>query len=167
MLRYDFKMFSADGLPDALENTADKSITNQGDVRSNGVVAVFRDQETADAVTSSPPIVRLFLEEAGFGLTPAAIENTEDDVLPADMNMRRRLVEQVTLALSNRALKKALARAAKDSEFDVAAFIAAVVSKEPSSAANKTEEFKCQSPVMPRRPYQLRGKGIKSRMRPC
>ncbi|MCK0095434.1 hypothetical protein MWU60_07610 [Yoonia sp. F2084L] len=160
-------MFSADCSQDALENTADRSVTNQGEVRSNAVVAVFRDQETADAVTSSPPIVRLFLEEAGFGLTPATIENAEDYVPPADMSMRRTLVEQVTLALSNRALKKALARAAKDSEFDVAAFIAAVVSKEPSDAASKSEEFKRKSPVMPRRPYQLRGKGIKSRMRPC
>lgn len=172
MLRYDFEMFCANTSPvqDGLSVTG--ALAAHGKSKSNAVIAFFRDQQTADAVTSSPPIVRLFLEEAGFGLSPSGADTAEndssdDDAAVADFTMRRTLVEQVTIALSNRALKKALARAAKHSEFDVAAFIAVVVSKDPPEASYNADETTLPASVTPRRPYQLRGKGLKSRLRPC
>ena len=162
MLRYDFEMFPANRLAGTAAFRADSAVTSQGTARSKTVVALFRDKQTTDAVTSAPPIVRLFLEEAGFELSDADIDETDEKTTKTDAEMRRALVEQLSAALSNRALKKALARAADQSEFDVAAFISAVVSKEPLTRDNATPS----APVTPRRPCQLRGKGIKSRARP-
>lgn len=162
MLRYDFEMFPADRLAGTAGFRAESGMTSQGQARSKSVVALFRDKQTADAVTASPPIVRLFLEEAGFELSQAEIEDSDEAHEATDEDMRRALVEQLSAALSNRALKKALARAADESEFDIAAFVAAVVSKDAPA-------HDCASPaapVTPRRPYQLRGNGIKSRARP-
>lgn len=162
MLRYDFEMFPANRLAGTAEFRAESGITSQGQARSKTVVALFRDKQTADAVTSAPPIVRLFLEEAGFELSDTDIDEADERTNNSDTEMRRALVEQLSAALSNRALKKALARAADESEFDVAAFIAAVVSKEPPTH----DKAAPSAPVTPRRPCQLRGNGIKSRARP-
>jgi len=162
VLRYDFEMFPADRRAGTAGARVGSGMTCQGQSRSKSVVALFRDKQTADAVTAAPPIVRLFLEEAGFELSAADINGTKDDDGGSDAEMRRALVEQLSAALSNRALKKALARAADESEFDVAAFIAAVVSKEQPTY----DEAAPSAPVTPRRPFELRGKGIKSRARP-
>lgn len=141
-----------------------KGITSQGHARSNKVVAFFRDPTTTDVVTSAPPIVRLFLEEAGFELSDAEIAKIADADAPCDKVLRRGLAAQLTAALSNRALKKALARAAPQTEFDVAAFIAAVVSKnapdlQPEGAAP-------QSKITPRSPSELRKASCRNRERP-
>ena len=164
MLRYDFEMFPVDNAPCSAGLSAGKGLTSQGQARSNTVVAFFRDPHTTDVVTAAPPIVRLFLEEAGFELSES--DCCDDDLrsIDSDDDLRRALASQLTAALSNRALKKALARAAHESEFDVAAFISAVVSKEapcevPANAAPT-------SPVTPRRPNQLRTGGMNGRARP-
>ncbi|MEL7180528.1 MAG: hypothetical protein AAFN63_11920 [Pseudomonadota bacterium] len=154
MLRYDFEMYPVDDAPCASGVGVDRRLTNHGQARSNTVVAFFRDPETNNVVTSAPPIVRLFLEEAGFELSDT--EQLEADNAPAqsDDDLRRALATQLTAALSNRALKKALARAADQSEFDVAAFIAAVVSKKPQHGGLEDAAPHCT--VIPRRPSQLR-----------
>lgn len=164
VLRYDFEMFSVDSAPCASGLGSGKSLTSQGQARSNTVVAFFRDPHTADVVTSAPPIVRLFLEEAGFELSEAELQKSEAEAAESDSHLRRALAAQLTAALSNRALKKALMRAADESEFDVAAFISAVVSKNAPQAVPEDAAQQCT--VIPRRPSQLRARGIKSRARP-
>lgn len=164
VLRYDFEMYSVDNVPCASGLGSAKSLTSQGQARSNTVVAFFRDPHTTDVVTSAPPIVRLFLEEAGFELSDAELKKSEADAAQSDSDLRRALAAQLTAALSNRALKKALLRAADESEFDVAAFISAVVSKNAPQAAAQDAARPCT--VIPRRPSQLRARGIKSRARP-
>ncbi len=164
VLRYDFEMYPVDNASCAAGLGANYGRTSQGQARSNTVVAFFRDPHTTDVVTSAPPIVRLFLEEAGFELSDAEHWEAESDRTESDSQLRRALAAQLTAALSNRALKKALARAADESEFDVAAFISAVVSKEP--AQNTLDDAAPQCKVTPRRPSQLRAQGIKRRPRP-
>ncbi|MEJ8562906.1 hypothetical protein QTO30_17930 [Yoonia sp. GPGPB17] len=94
------------------------------------------------------------MEEAGFELSDADQLDADTVVEQSDDDLRRALASQLTAALSNRALKKALARAADESEFDVAAFIAAVVSKQ--SPQGDLADAAPQCPVTPRRPSQLR-----------
>lgn len=157
-------MYSVDDAPCVSGLGSGKALTSQGQARSNTVIAFFRDPHTADVVTSAPPIVRLFLEEAGFELSDAELRKSEADAAQSDFDLRRALAAQLTAALSNRALKKALLRAADESEFDVAAFISAVVSKNAPQAAS--DDAARPRRVIPRRPSQLRAKGVKSRARP-
>lgn len=164
MLRYDFQMYPADGAFCQSEAGHAKALTNQGQARSNKVVAFFRDPTTKEAVTSAPPIVRLFLEEAGFELSHSNAGKHDSEDVPSDYVLRRTLAAQLTAALSNRALKKALARAAHQTEFDVAAFISAVVSKETPEPQPQNAAPHCT--IVPRRPNELRAAGIKSRTRP-
>lgn len=166
VLRYDFEMYSADNPQISAGLGTRSGLADDSGTHSNKVIARFRDPETAEAVSAAPPIVRLFLEEAGFGLNVAEVADRDDDAQTDASTMRRTLVKQVTAALSNRALKKALARAAKESSFDVAAFISTVVSKDPAGRHCELPEFVSTRKVMPRRPGQLRGRGIKSRLRP-
>ncbi|KQB96836.1 hypothetical protein AL073_06960 [Loktanella sp. 1ANDIMAR09] len=162
VLRYDFQMYSADSV--AADANDGKGITSQGHARANKVVAFFRDPTTTDAVTSAPPIVRLFLEEAGFELSDTEITKVEGGETPCDKVLRRALAAQLTAALSNRALKKALARAAQETEFDVAAFIAAVVSKNEPQAQPEGATPQCK--ITPRSPSQLRKASCRHRERP-
>lgn len=197
LLCFDFKMFSA-GKRDP--NSGGDGKRERGKfqpVKPHEVVALFNDQETVDAVTAAPPIVRLFLEEAGFGLQVAPPEEAERPPALEVLGMRRKISDQLTMALSNRALKRALQRAAEVSDFDIAAFIASVVSSNPdkkSLAIRVSDEFvveeiphalvedvsqanECMADqgttddeagpkVTLRRPSELRGKGLKSRLRP-
>ena len=164
VLRYDFEMFPVDNAPCSGGLGTMKGLTSQGQARSNTVVAFFRDPHTTDVVTAAPPIVRLFLEEAGFELSDGEHWEADRETSASETQLRRALAAQLTSALSNRALKKALARAADESEFDVAAFISAVVSKEPPQA--HPDEAKARCAVVPRRPSQLRPRGGKVRERP-
>lgn len=192
LLCYDFEMFARDNRGPASGDAVAKGNTSQGPVQAHEVEAFFCDQKTVDAITGAPPIVRLFLEESGFGLTIAKIDEENRPPALAALAMRRTLSDQLTMALSNRALKRALIRAAKVSEFNVADFIASVVSRNPDKQALEitvSDEFVVEevphfhSDVVPdaesdasqedvdgkvrlRRPNQLRGKGIKSRFRP-
>ncbi|MEL6683454.1 MAG: hypothetical protein AAFQ09_12570 [Pseudomonadota bacterium] len=163
MLSYDFDIYHTD--LSRASNSA-RGITIGSQRRSDAIVAVFRDKQTTDAVTASPPAVRLFLEETGFGFsTPDSI--AKSGYVPAtDAATRRDLVDQLTQTLSNRALKKALSRAARQSEFDVVAFIASVVSSDDDGQILCSDHTIPQTKITPRRPGELRCKGIKSRMRP-
>lgn len=172
MLCYDFDIFSVDNPRIAAGLVSFNGQTSQGPVRANKVVARFRYKKTSDAVTAAPPIVRLFLEEAGFAPKIADIDDLGEDDAVANDDMRRLLVEQLTMALSNRALKKGLGRVAKESSFDVRAFIGAVVSngtKDETVAelqACEVPDYSKTEKVMPRRPSQLKGNGLKRRARP-
>lgn len=163
MLSYEFDIYYAD-VGHAGSN-ATKGLTLDGQRRSDAVIALFRDQKTADAVTASPPIVRLFLEETGFGFSQAGDAAYSGYVPATDEETRRDLIDQLTHTLSNRALKKALSRAARQSAFDVVAFIASVVSEDGTIGLEGAHTIP-QAKVTPRRPDELRCKGIKSRMRP-
>ncbi len=164
MLRYDFQMYPVDNAANSGGLAAAKGLTSQGQARSNTVVAFFRDPHTTDVVTAAPPIVRLFLEEAGFELSESDCCANGGKSADSDDELRRALASQLTAALSNRALKKALARAADESEFDVAAFISAVVSKD--APCDHPKDAAPRSPVIPRRPNQLRASGMNGRARP-
>lgn len=166
MLRYEFDMYPVDCGPSDRGIDAIKGLTSQGQARSNTVVAYFRDSHTTDVVTSAPPIVRLFLEEAGFELSDAEHWEGSGEASASDDDLRRALAEQLTAALSNRALKKALARAVDESEFDVAAFISAVVSKKTSPEEDHLNDAARQCAVIPRRPSQLRAASGRSSARP-
>lgn len=172
MLRYDFEIYSVNNPSIAAGLKSVSGQTSQGHVRQNTVVARFSHKKTSDAVASAPPIVRLFLEEAGFAPKLADMNDLEADTATDDERLKRALVEQLTIALSNRALKKALGRIARDSAFDVRAFIATVVSNgsKDESVAPEPEcelpEYQRTEKVMPRRPNQLRGRGLKGRVRP-
>lgn len=166
MLSYDFDIFYADAACDTTGIGPAKGLTVDGQKRSESIIALFRNKETADAVTASPSIIRLFLEETGFGFATADAGAPSGYVPATDAAMRRGLVEQLTQTLSNRALKKALSRVARQSEFDVMAFISSVVSNTDAVGPVSEEHVIPQAAVTPRRPSELRGKGIKSRTRP-
>ena len=128
MLCYDFDIYYAGKTRGLTGISAARGLTQEGQTRSDDVIALFRDQETADAVTAAPSVVRLFLEETGFGFATSDKGERAGFTPANDEDARRDLVEQLTETLSNRALKKALSRVAKQSNFDVKAFITAVIS---------------------------------------
>jgi len=175
-LRYDFDMYYADNIAQAIGGVSISGRTNLGKMRTNEVVAVFRDKSTAEAVMAAPPIIRLFLEEAGFGVKVAQTRQADGSVPHHDPNMRRLLVKQLSEALSNRAMKKALGRVANESAFNVHEFIAKVVEKEHEvgepdlvhhcEVAADLDDLAETSKVKPRRPSQLRTKSSHRRARP-
>ena len=142
------------------------------------MVVVFRDQQTTDAVTASPAVVRLFLEETGFGFSTPTGTAPSAYICANNDDMRRSLKKRIAKALSNQALERALDRVATTSAFDVRAFIISIV-KGKAAAAQQAAAQRTQrtsdpiampngpvSSVVPRRPSDLQGRGIKSRMRP-
>ena len=170
VLRYDFDIFSVDNPRIAAGLTLANGQGSHGAARDHKVVARFRHKRTSDAVTQAPPIVRLFLEEAGFAPKIADIDDLSVDDASSCDELKRALVEQLTHALSNRALKKGLGRVAKESNFDVRAFIGAGVSNgtkdEQFVHEHDVPDYSANEKVMPRRPSQLKGHGIKRRGRP-
>ena len=161
MLRYNFRLYPTNSVSDPSKATGKKVLANQGYAGSKDVVAFFTDARTQEAVTSAPPILRLFLEKAGFELSDAApdVATPEDALSPKDL--RRQLAEQLSAALSNRALKKALFRAADQTDFDVATFISVVVAK-TTPEADFAEQTRT---VVPRKPQPSRTLGRRSRPR--
>lgn len=169
-------MYYADNIAQAVGGVSMSGRITLGQMRTNTVVAVFRDQETADALATAPPIVRLFLEEAGFGVKVAQSHQNDGRVARQDPEMRRILVRQLSAALSNRAMKKALGRVARESAFNIHAFIAKVVEKDLSKGepdlehhaevASDLDDLAESSKVKPRRPSQLRTKSAHRRVRP-
>ena len=71
MLCYDFDIYYAGKTRGLTGISAARGFTHEGQTRSDDIIALFRDQETADAVTAAPSVVRLFLEETGFGFATA------------------------------------------------------------------------------------------------
>ncbi len=151
--------------------------TNLGEMRVNTVVAVFRDPQTVEAVASAPPIVRLFLEEAGFGVKVAQDRHDSMSQPIEDPEMRRVLVKQLSSALGNKAMKKALGRVAHETTFNVHEFIASVVEKKSPRAssdqaydgpvADDLDDLADNSKVRPRSARQVRQKAAQLRARPA
>jgi hypothetical protein len=168
-MRYDFDMFSVDNARVNRGIVSNNARTNLGALRTNHVIAVFRDSGTVEAVMQAPPIIRLFLQEAGFGLkvAPDCQFGTGDH--SEDPRMRHLLVDQLSTALANRAMKKALARVAHESSFNVHDFIASVVAKDPSDPKIETDiempDVKSDMKVKPRRPT-VKPKSTRRRVRP-
>lgn len=143
------------------------------------MVVVFRDQQTADAVTASPAVVRLFLEETGFGFSTPTGTAPSGYIRANNDNTLRNLKKRIAKTLSNQALERALDRVSSSSAFDVRAFILSIVrgksTAAPQQAAAPTPQATSEpiampdgpvSSIVPRRPGDLQGRGIKSRMRP-
>ncbi|MEO1640625.1 MAG: hypothetical protein AAFU41_15395 [Pseudomonadota bacterium] len=153
-MSYDFEMFAADDPRLVGAGGASRISLNLGQVRANEVFAIFCDPETTAAVTSSPPIVRLFLEEVGFGLSTTRQGMHQKGGALVSIEMRQTLIAQLKSALANRALKKALVKASKESKFDVGAFISSIVDgKGEETGATAT----CDASVSPlRRPQPKR-----------
>ena len=166
LVRYDFDLFYADNAPVAQGDAAPSHRTTHDPLRHNTVLAVFRDQRTIDAVAAAPPIVRLFLEEAGFGVKVPRTKDATNAASRVDPVKRRVLVRQLTATLSNRAMKKALGRVAKVGEFVVHDFIASVVAKEVPEANVAVDDDAPRDKVMPRRPIEVRKSGARRRVRP-
>ncbi|MDX8348506.1 hypothetical protein SLH49_10955 [Cognatiyoonia sp. IB215446] len=165
MLSYEFDIYCAGGAHIPNSSGSGRGLTLDGQRRTDAIIALFKDQETADAVTASPPVVRLFLEETGFGFGTADNVAQSGYVPVTDDARRQDLVSQLTQTLSNRALKKALSRVARHSAFDVVAFIASVMAPGDDNQVGD-DHIIPTAKVTPRRPGELRCKGIKSRMRP-
>lgn len=140
---YDFDIIVVDTDSKPLRLTPCFNKTTRAARQKRGQVARFRHQETADAAAAAPAAVRLFLEHLGFDFKatlnamPAGQYERNNDAL------RLELIARMDNLLANRALKKALKRAAKNSGFDTTAFIACAITAKPSHH------------VVPRRPDQL------------
>jgi hypothetical protein len=165
-VQYDFDLFYVDNAPDFDGNVSSSDNKNFGQPRENGVLAVFRNQRTVDAVASAPPIVRLFLEEAGFGVKAPYKNDCAKTASRPDPVKRRVLVRQLTTVLSNRAMKKALGRVAQEGDFNVHDFIASVVAQETPEARAQMDDDAPVDKVMPRRPIEVRKTGARRRVRP-
>ena len=142
------------------------------------MVVVFRDQQTADAVTASPAVVRLFLEETGFGFSTPTGTVPSGYVRANNDSTLRNLKKRIARSLSNQALERALDRVSTSSAFDVRAFILSIVRGKTAATQQATPQHtdatsdpivmpdRPVSHIVPRRPAELHGRGIKSRLRP-
>ena len=185
MLSYAFDIYKASRANAGREKTVSglsPDDDQDGDIQDGDVIAVFRDQQTADAVTSAPAVVRLFLEETGFGFSVPTGTAPVGYVRANNAVAQRNLKKRIARALSNSALERALNRASNHSSFDVREFILSVVRARQSMQPQQTDtgrptvaapaEKPIQTPsspvarVTPRRPSDLHGRGIKSRLRP-
>lgn len=180
MLSYSFDIYKASRANRRRKNAV--SVLSSDDDQDGDMIAVFRDQQTADAVTSSPAVVRLFLEETGFGFSTPTGTAPVGYVRANNAVAQRNLKDRIARALSNSALERALNRASDHSSFDVREFIISVgrgrqsVQPQQNETARATAAAPIEKPiempsspvarVTPRRPSDLHGRGIKSRLRP-
>lgn len=166
-MRYDFDMYYVNNPVSKQVIVSDVPHIKSRKCGTNHIVATFRDSRTIEAIMAAPPIVRLFLEEAGFGLkcAPNCAAKRRDDP-----QMRQLLVEQLSEALSNRAMKKALSRSAHQSDFDLHEFVAFVAGRDPVETPRRIVANMTDAPsgvkVMPRRPSELALKPTRRRARP-
>lgn len=159
-MRYDFDLFYVDNAPNREEAICEGAQSTLRQSGKNTVFAVFRDKTTINA--AAPAIVRLFLEEAGFGVR----ETTQRADAESAAIKRKILIQQMTSVLSNRAMKKALGRVANEGAFNVHDFIAFVIANEaPALNLKKTNEAP-RNKVMPRRAVDVRLTGARRRVRP-
>ncbi|MGJ8623736.1 MAG: hypothetical protein ACSHW1_13290 [Yoonia sp.] len=122
-------------------------------------------------MASAPPIVRLFLEEAGFGARIAQSAPCESEESENDTGMQRALIRQLSVTLENRAMKKALARASSDGAFNIHHLIAAVVAQndrlpDAEDEDDESAQFVAEHKVIPRRPSELYRARSRRRARP-
>lgn len=148
MLSYAFDFCLADGA--RLAGTGHAGATPR-------VLATFRDSATAEAVATSPPIVRIFLEEAGFAFAGNGQGPRVAPPSDAGEQLRQRLIAQVKGALANRALKKALIKASTESAFDISAFIGDLMG--PTAAEHRAETAPQAATVKPGRVSPRRQSG--------
>ncbi len=165
-MRYDFDLFYVGNTDASSGIVSSAGRTKLGQLRTNAVGAVFQDQETVDAVAIAPPIVRLFLEEAGFGVKETRATDCDKDQSATDPVKRRVLVHQLSSVLANRAMKKALGRVANKGEFNIHDFIAFVVAKDAPVEQAELTDLAPENKVKPRRPSQVRKSGGRRRARP-
>lgn len=175
MLSYSFDIYQASRATGTRKNAtvdAPSDDDNDGDM-----VVMFRDQETADAVTASPAIVRLFLEQTGFGFSTPTGKVPDGYVRANNEDTEHNLKKRIVQTLSNQALERALTQAATKSVFDVQEFLLTLVrgtqaGTTPRRVSSAADDDRIQRPappvrrVVPRRPSDLLGWGIKSRLRP-
>jgi hypothetical protein len=166
LLRYDFDIYCLGSIQAPSEIASASGRKGSEKLLGKAVFAVFRDQKTIDAVAVAPPIVRLFLEEAGFSGKDEASVLYAKQALPTDPDVRRILVKQLTSSLSNRAMKKALARTVKQSLFNFHDFIAYIIANDQRGAASGLSQFSDDPKVNPRRPNQINNTGARRRARP-
>lgn len=166
VLRYDFDMFCLGSVRAPSELVKSISKISHSKSHSKPVLAVFRDQKTIDAVASAPPIVRLFLEEAGFGIKNECASAYDEGALTIDPDVRAVLVKQLSTTLSNRAMKKALARTVDQSIFNFHDFISYVVANQKCGATTGLRDVSDETKVQPRRPDQIASNGVRRRVRP-
>lgn len=129
---------------DERSDTSESGSTHRG---QKIVFAYFRDKATAEAAATAPAIVRLFLEEVGVRFKPSQQYEIESISACQLVNLQRQFVQQITLSLSNKAMKRALVRAKANSAFDVMHFVRAAVQKQNDNSP--VEEP--QQIVVPRR----------------
>jgi hypothetical protein len=166
LLRYDFDMYCLGGVQAPSEIASASGKKNAEQLRGKAVLAVFRDQKTMDAATVAPPIVRLFLNEAGFCGKDEGSDQYSKQALTTDPDVRRILVKQLTASLSNRAMKKVLVRTVEQSLFNFRDFIAYVIANDQLGAASGLSQFPDDTKVSPRRPNQIYNTGARRRARP-
>lgn len=176
VLSYSFDIYQNSRVHGARKGIS--SDPSADDDQDGDMVVVFRDQQTADAVTASPAVVRLFLEETGFGFSTPTGTAPSGYVRANNDAMRRSLKRRISKALSNQALERALDRVSTSSAFDVRAFILSIVRGKTAATQQATPQRADTtsdpivmpdgpvSHIVPRRPGELQGRGIKSRMRP-
>lgn len=110
----------------------------------------FRYRETADAAAKAPAPIRMFLENVGFDFehSPSRIP---DGFYDEDMDAARlQLIDRITVALSNRALRKAIERKNDQTAFDHRAFMTYLVTAKPIKLDEDGNIFR----VIPKRPQQ-------------
>jgi hypothetical protein len=166
LLRYNFDMYCLGSVQAPSELASASGKKSSGKSQGKAVLAVFRDKKTIEAVAVAPPIVRLFLEEAGFCAKDENSEQYSDQALTTDPDVRRVLVKQLTASLSNRAMKKALARTVDNGQFNFHDFIAYIIADDQRGAAAGLSQFSDDSKVNPRRPNQVKTTGARRRARP-
>lgn len=146
---YDFDVVPTDTQNPLTDTTVTRQWAISGLRAKKSHNVRFRHAETADAAATAPPAIRLYLEELGFDFTP------HESAMPAgqydanDDTIRLQLIDKMNELSSNKALRKALTRAAGHATFDVAAFITCAVVAKPMRV------------VTPRRPNQLLRKSPK------
>jgi hypothetical protein len=108
----------------------------------------FRYQQTADAAANAPAPIRMFLESVGFDFQVSAC-NIPDGYFDGRLDQARlALIDRMTEALSNRALRKAIERKNDRSGFDHRAFMTSVVTAKPIKLDDDGNVFR----VVPKRP---------------
>ena len=123
---YDFDIWE---ISPTLDETTSEPCHREG--RGSCPLVRFRYQQTADAAANAPAPIRMFLESVGF-----------------DFQARLALIDRMTEALSNRALRKAIERKNDRSGFDHRAFMTSVVTAKPIKLDDDGNVFR----VVPKRP---------------
>lgn len=140
---YDFDIWE---VSPTLGETTSEPCRREG--RGSLPLVRFRYQETADAAANAPAPIRMFLESVGFDFQVSPSE-IPDGYFDEKLDQARlALIDRMTEALSNRALRKAIARRNEQSSFDHRAFMTSVVTAKPIKLDDDGNVFR----IIPKRP---------------